>query len=155
MRSAARYWLPPLVWMAVIWSASSDLGSADHTVGPVSWLVSVLVSWATPAQIDFAHWLVRKLGHLTEYAILAVLWFRTLHTGRRLASVPSAAAALTLSIAWAMADELHQSFVPSRTASALDVMIDGIGAMASVLILYSRTTLGRISLRPSPRSASI
>jgi VanZ family protein len=149
LRSAARYWLPPLVWMAVIWSVSSDLGSVDHTVGPVSWLVSVLVPWATPAQIDAAHWLVRKLGHLTEYAILAALWFRALHTGRRLPSVPSAAAALAISIAWAIADELHQSFVPSRTPSSLDVVLDSAGATLALLALYARSAATWGGLRPS------
>ena len=149
MRLVARYWLPPLVWMAVIWSMSSDLGSADNTAGAVSWLVSVLFPWATPAQIDLAHWLVRKLGHLTEYAILAALWFRTLHAGRRLESLPSAVAALAISIAWAIADELHQSFVPSRTPSAVDVILDSTGATLALLILLLRNACGSTARSPA------
>jgi VanZ family protein len=38
--------------------------------------------------------------------------------------------------AFAASDEYHQSFVPSRTASAHDVMIDCIGAFAAVLLCW-------------------
>ena len=148
MRLVARYWLPPLVWMAVIWSMSSDLGSADHTVGAVSWLVSAIAPWATPAQIELIHLGVRKLGHLTEYAILAALWFRALHAGRRLPSTRRALAALGISIAWAIGDELHQRFVPSRTASHLDVILDSAGAALALLALYARSAATWGTLRP-------
>ena len=121
MRSFARYWLPPLLWMALIWGVSSDLGSVDNTAGPVGWIVTMLFPWATAAQIELAHRVIRKFGHLTEYAILA---------------------ALAISIAWAIADEVHQSFVPSRSASALDVLFDSAGA---ALILF---VVARLHLEP-------
>ena len=37
-----RYWLPPLLWMALIWGVSSNLGSADNTAGPVAWILTAL-----------------------------------------------------------------------------------------------------------------
>jgi VanZ family protein len=149
-----RYGLPPLVWMALIWGLSTDVGSADNTSGVVVWIATALFPQATPAQIELAHGLIRKLGHLTEYAVLAALWFRALHTGRRLQSTPSALAALAISAAWAIADELHQTLVPSRTASPLDVLLDTTGATLSLLALHARTTIIRFFLRVSPRSAS-
>ena len=133
MIAFARYWLPPLVWMAVIWGLSTDIGSAENTAGLFVWLVSRLFPWATPAQIALAHGLLRKLGHLTEYAILAALWFRALYLERRFGSAPSAWTALFVSVAWASADELHQTFVPSRTASPLDVLLDATGAALATL----------------------
>jgi len=138
LRAFARYWLPPLLWMAVIWGFSTDVGSAEHTLGLFAWLVSTLAPWATPAQVAMAHGVVRKLGHLTEYAILAALWFRALRADRRLRPGPSALAALGLSVAWAVTDELHQTFVPSRTPSALDVLFDSAGALLAVLALARR-----------------
>ena len=138
MRSFARYWLPPLAWMALIWTVSSEIGSADHSAGPFAWLIGVLFPWATPAQIDLAHAFVRKLGHMVEYAILAALWFRTLYAGRRLPVSTSALVALAISVAWAITDEVHQMFVPSRTASALDVMFDSTGATLVLLALRLR-----------------
>ena len=141
MRSFARYWLPPLAWMALIWAASSEIGSADHSAGPFGWLVSILFPWATPPQVDVAHGVVRKLGHMIEYAILAALWFRALHTGQRRSFTSSAWLALAITVVWAITDELHQSFVPSRTASALDVMFDSAGATLALVTLRLRNGL--------------
>jgi VanZ family protein len=133
--------------MALIGGLSSEVGSAEHTAGLFVWIVTALFPWLTPAQIDLAHGLVRKLGHLTEYAILAALWFRTLHVGRRLDSAPSAASALAISVAWAVLDEFHQSLVPSRSGNPMDVMLDATGATLASLALYTFTTL----YRPAPR----
>lgn len=152
MTAFARYWLPPLLWMSLIWGLSSDVGSADTTLGLFGWLVSQIFPWATPAQIAFAHDLVRKLGHVTEYAILAALWFRATHAGHGLASGSSALTALAISVGWAIIDEVHQSFVPSRTASPHDVLLDSLGATLAVLIGHILTTTRRSLPRPSPRA---
>jgi VanZ family protein len=138
LRPFVRYWLPPLAWMALIWSVSSDLGSTDHSAGPFAWIMTALFPWATPAQIDLAHLIVRKTGHMVEYAILTALWFRTLSAGRRLPFTSSAPLALAISVVWAITDELHQSFVPSRTASAMDVIFDSTGAGLVLLALRLR-----------------
>jgi VanZ family protein len=144
LTSFVRYWLPPLAWMAVIWGFSTDMGSADHTGGIVAWIVTTLWPWATPADVELAHGLVRKLGHLGEYAILAALWFRALRAERRRPSIACALAALGISVAWAITDEVHQIFVPSRTPAALDVLIDSMGALGAVVMLHARTTLARL-----------
>ena len=151
MTAFARYGLPPLVWMGVIWGLSTDVGSADNTAELFTWVVSWLFPWATPAQIDLAHGLLRKLGHLTEYAILAALWFRALHVGRRLDPAPSTWTALAISVAWAIVDEFHQTFIPSRTASPFDVILDTTGATLATLTAHALTTTKRILPRPSLR----
>ena len=149
MKTVARYWLPPFVWMAVIWGLSTDVGSLEHTGRLFHWIASWLVPWATPPQIEWAHGVARKLGHLTEYAILAGLWFRALHVGRRVGPPTSAWLALALSVAWAVLDEWHQAMVPSRAASAVDVAIDTAGATLGVLA----ARLGEASSRRSRRDA--
>ena len=154
MRSFARYWLPPLAWMALIWIVSSDIGSADHSVGPFAWIIGAVVPWATPAQVELAHMAARKIGHMVEYAVLAALWFRTLYADRRLAGTQSALTALAISVAWAIVDEIHQSFVPSRTGSSLDVILDSTGATLILLILFARTSIPRLSPRIPAHTAS-
>jgi VanZ family protein len=154
LRSFARYWLPPLAWMALIWSVSSDVGSTDHSAGFVTWIASVLLPWATADQVRLVHLVIRKVGHLIEYAILAALWFQTLYSGRRLPSMSSALAALAISVAWAIVDEVHQSFVPSRTGSSLDVILDSTGATLALLILFTRLSISRLSPRISAGAAS-
>jgi VanZ family protein len=133
MKAFARYWLPPLLWMAAIFALSSDAGSAEHTSRFLLPLVRWLFPWASPSQIDAVHWLVRKLGHVVEYAVLAALWWRALRSGRGLAPSTSAWTALIIAVAWAVLDELHQSTVASRTASAADVVIDAAGAGVALL----------------------
>jgi VanZ family protein len=128
-------WLPPLVWMAVIFGLSSSLGSSEETSRFVVPLLRWLFPWAAPGDIAALHGLVRKGGHLTEYAILAALWFRVFRRGRRLAPGAAAWSALTISIVWAGIDEWHQSFVPARTASAGDVALDGASAALALLLL--------------------
>ena len=128
------YWLPPVVWMAVIMTVSSDIGSAEHTE---HWVVPVLrlfAPWATAMQVEAMHGLVRKGGHLTEYALLAALWYRAFARGQRLAPRSAAALAFAISVVWAILDETRQSFVPSRTASARDVALDSIGAFLAMLV---------------------
>lgn len=124
-----RYWLPPALWMAVIMGLSSDAGSAEHTGHWLLPILKALAPWATPAQLGALHGLVRKAGHLTEYAILAALWFRAVRRG--LARSPRAAAwfAIGTSLAWALLDEALQSMRPSRTGSGTDVAIDATGAL--------------------------
>lgn len=133
MRPAA-HWLPPVVWMAVIMALSSDFGSAGRTGGFLLPLLRWLLPWATPAQLDALHGLARKGGHLTEYAVLAALWYRAFARGGALAPRASARLALAISVAWAFLDELQQSTLLSRTGSAIDVAIDSAGALAALFV---------------------
>src|SRR5437763_499012 len=118
-------WMPVAAWMVLIFLGSSDALSAEHTsrflVPFLLWL-DPHISFNTIAAI---HLVVRKLGHLTEYAILASLLWRGLRgtfvqvSGRSIALL-----AFLVSAVFAASDEFHQSFVPTRTPAVQDVMID-------------------------------
>jgi VanZ family protein len=88
-------------------------------------------------------------GHLTEYGVLAaLLWWALRRTGVRY----PATWALVLAVLYGCTDEYHQSFVPGRTMSVTDLMMDLVGASAALLIvslLYAR----RIGLRPDRRGS--
>jgi VanZ family protein len=98
-------WLPVLVWAGVIFAFSSipSLGTG-------------LGTW---------DYVLRKLAHTTEYAILAVLLARA--TG-------SYAWAFALTVAYAGTDEFHQTFVRGRHGSPIDVAIDAAGALAGLVV---------------------
>lgn len=130
----AGHWLPPVVWMAVILLLSSDAGSAEHTSSVLLPILSALLPWATAAQLDAVHGLARKGGHLTEYAVLAALWFRAFAGGRGLGARAAAGSALAIAIGWAVLDELLQSWQLSRTGSAMDVVIDTTGALGALAV---------------------
>ena len=121
-------WLPPVLWMVMILWLASDTGSAERTGRFLVPLLRAVFPAASPAQIDAMHGLVRKLGHLTEYAVLTGLWLRAFLAG----AGPRAAAwrAAAIAAAWAVVDETVQSTSGSRTGRAFDVAIDVAGALA-------------------------
>lgn len=129
---------PLLAWMMVIFLASTSALSATNS-GPI---VEPLLRWFFPNITDtgvaITHSVVRKGGHLTEYAVLALLAARAFsgsgHEGLRRRWI---AAVLGLVVLYSFSDEFHQSFVASRTASVFDCMIDITGGLAA-LVFYRR-----------------
>lgn len=138
MRSFLKYWVPVFVWLSAIFAGSTEIFSAEQTS---RYLVPFL-RWLDPhisnSAIAAIHFALRKLGHLTEYAILAALLWRALRSANRLQMRMS----ILFVVAWfvcaifAATDEFHQSFVPSRTAAAGDVMIDIVGAFIGLAICW-------------------
>ena len=135
--------------MLVIFAASTDLGSAEHT----SRFLIPFLHWLNPhisgAAIMKIQFLIRKAAHLTEYAVLAMLLLRAVRSGTRAAFARQAALVLVIVAIYATTDEFHQTFTPSRTASAHDVMIDCLGATVGLLIYWTmrRASLARLRHR--------
>ena len=150
MNSFLKYWLPVLIWLGLIVIGSTDLMSAEHTsriIGPVLRAFNPDISAETIAQIQFV---VRKTAHVMEYAILAALLWRALRAGVRWQTrmLRLFIAVWLVCAVFAASDEFHQSFVPSRTASPIDVMIDIFGALIGVVIcvfVASRNVIDRES----------
>ena len=68
---------------------------------------------------------LRKAAHMAEYAVLGLLLQHALRcSGVRRVCLW----AIVLSTAYAASDELHQYFIPLRTASPVDVLIDAFSA---------------------------
>lgn len=82
--------------------------------------------------------LVRKTAHFTEYAILGSLFFLNLKSWQRPKSMTSMNILLSLifSLLYACTDELHQIFVPGRSAQFRDILIDTLGASFGATITY-------------------
>jgi len=107
--------------------------NTSRIIGPLlRWLFPDI----TPDQLLSAHFLTRKIAHFAEYALLALLAAR--------AFIPSSrvflrrawfAASLLLVIAYALFDEYHQSFVPTRTGTIWDSLIDIAGGLTALLAL--------------------
>ena len=128
MHRFLKYWLPPLVWAAVILSASSDLFSSTHTGGWIERITSWFGPSLAPATLDLVNRVLRKLGHLTAYAILSALSFRSLRGEGPGWRLRWAVGAIVMALLVASIDEFHQSFVASRTGTWHDVVIDAAGA---------------------------
>jgi VanZ family protein len=139
-RVFAKYWLPILLWMLLIYSGSGNLLSSQQT----SRLLKPLMHWLFPslpeASVDRAVGVIRKGGHVAEYAVLALLFWRARRRPTTSEARPwvwrDASWAFALAVAYAATDELHQAFVPSRTGSGWDVLLDASGAAAALLLLW-------------------
>ena len=145
MRALLKYWLPVLVWLCLIFIGSTDLLSAEHTsriIGPILRWFRPDISPEAIARIQF---FARKAAHVSEYAILGMLLWRGLRRGTRWQMKMSILFIVTLFICalFAASDEFHQSFVPSRTASPTDVMIDIAGAFLGLAICWIVATRKR------------
>jgi hypothetical protein len=116
--------VPPLLWMALIALGSSSVLAGDRTAQWLPALLGRLAPWASPATVAAAHFGLRKLGHLVEFGILAVLWRRALAPSPR--AVP---AALVLAALYAAIDEWRQGLTPDRVPAVTDVAIDTLGAL--------------------------
>jgi VanZ family protein len=144
LRPFLKYWLPVLIWMALIFSASSDSHSYEHS----SLFVEPFLHWLFPrmsqSRVEVIHYFIRKCMHLTEYAMLALLFWRALRQPVKNDPRPwnwhDARLTLLLVMLYAASDEFHQLFVSSRDAAVHDVLIDTVGGAAGLLALW---TLGR------------
>jgi len=128
-----------LAWMIAIFIFSTDYFSSARTTPIIAPFLSSLFSGLTEAHIETIVLFLRKLGHWSEYFFLAVLLMRALS-----AEFPGLSAkrlilwSVAFAVIYAVSDELHQLFVPSRTASPVDVAIDAIGAICGTLLFYRR-----------------
>lgn len=146
----ARLWryAPLVLWMSVIYFASTREMSASKT----SLIIRPLLLWLFPqiseSELNLVHSVVRKGAHVTEYAILALLAARAFagSTHSFLRKKWLYATAL-LFIFYSLLDELHQSFVPSRTGSIYDSLIDMAGGLLG-LMLYALWQRRRRKMRP-------
>lgn len=138
------YWLPPMVWMVLICPLTSDLWSLSGNSRFLIPLLRWLLPEAPEEQIRSLYLLIRKVGHFIAYFILAWLFLRALR-GRSVERWRPgwALAAVLLTIGYAVFDEVAQSFLPTRTASVLDVVIDSAGAITAMVIamVYQRVPL--------------
>ena len=134
--------LPAVLWTALIAWFSTDMWSASGPgTGFLSPLLSTLLPWAHPEQIQGVIWLLRKGAHVTEYAVLATLW--------RWAFAPRGPAswrlAFGLSVLTAALDEIHQATTAARTGSIVDVLLDSTAAAAALVLLATgRAAIDRL-----------
>ena len=139
VRAFVKYWLPPLLWLLLIYGASSDTDSAQHS----SRIIGPIVRWLFPhlpaAQVEDIVFFVRKCAHFAEYAVLALLLWRAMWKPVRNDPRPWSwrvtLLTLLLVAAWAISDEIHQTFVPTRQGALSDVVLDTVGAAAALLAM--------------------
>jgi VanZ family protein len=129
---------PLILWIGVIFLLSSNLGSMNNTSRFIRPLLRFLFPDAPEELLQIYHGYIRKLAHVTEYAILAFFASRAFWTS----SIKTIAKgwfifSLALVVAVAFLDELNQSFISSRTASIFDIVLDCLGGLIMTLLFFA------------------
>jgi VanZ family protein len=131
-----RQWLPAIAWAILISWASTDTFSAAHTSRFILPVLHWMFPHASAETIDRLHFFIRKSAHFTEYFIFSCLLWQAMRAGRQGWQIRWAIAALAIAAGYSALDEFHQSFVPSRTASPWDSLLDTIGAVFAQGVLW-------------------
>lgn len=152
------YFIPVLLWMAVIfWFSSNNGDRSSLQSGRVSYMVASMVDrtfgldMSDMERMSFSSgisFMVRKTAHFTEYFVLGLLLYMAvgvnfgstldmLDADLRLGKILRLRYFLPVVIVFGYAgtDELHQYFVPDRCCSFRDVLIDTAGGLSAVLII--------------------
>lgn len=125
-----------LLWMAVMVHFSTQQWGGEQTESILAtlltWGFPALLAHLSPEQLSTLNFVVRKGAHLMEYAILTLLSFSVGTIGLQRPWKSVLPWAWVGSALFAVTDEAHQSFVPNRGASPMDVLIDMTGALLAV-----------------------
>jgi len=140
IRPFLKYWLWPVVWMAVIFTASND----SHSYERSSRFIAPLLYWLFPHisanTVDWVVFIARKCAHVGEYSVFAWLLWRAFHRPStdeaRPWSWPEAGTVLGIVALFAASDEFHQIFVPTRTPAVHDVVIDTLGGALGLFVIW-------------------
>lgn len=106
--------LPALLWMALIFYASSR----QRVAFSGDFLISFLFF---------------KTLHLIEYGLLFFFWKMALYNNRY-----STLFAILISVFYGVLDEIHQTLVPTREGRVRDIFIDSLGVLIFWLFLFER-----------------
>ena len=130
-------WLPVAVGIFIVIVESTPAFGADRTSHPLRWLVQLIFGQLSDTTWDLVHHLIRKSGHFLGYGTLGLLWLRawrmTAPDTQFLSQGGLALLGTALVASW---DEWHQTFLPNRTGSPYDVLLDCCGATAAYLLVY-------------------
>ena len=116
---------PGVFFAGFIFWMSTETFSSENTFSIVEAVIHFVIRGLSAETIDLIHVIIRKLAHVVEYLILGFLLFRAFrgHSSAWWSWRWFFLASIVV-LLWAASDEFHQSFVPTRTASVVDVGID-------------------------------
>ncbi|MGD0913034.1 MAG: VanZ family protein [Terracidiphilus sp.] len=132
-------WLPVAIGVTVIAFESTTWFGADYTSSPLRAIYQAIFGPVGNARWDVIHHYIRKSGHFIGYGILCLAWLRAWWmslTLRGLAFWRCALLGLVCTALVASCDEWHQTFLPNRTGTPRDVLLDCCGAAAAILLVY-------------------
>jgi VanZ family protein len=137
--SVLKAWIAAILWLIVIAMESTAMASASNTSRILYPLLHFLfgMEWE---RFEPVHFFIRKGGHVFGYGLLSILFFRAWRETLpaignpnwtwRWANISVLGTALVASL-----DEWHQSFIPTRTGTVHDVVLDTCAAIAAQILV--------------------
>jgi VanZ family protein len=150
-RRGIRFWIgawwPVAAGIAIIALESTEYFGADRTSHPLRVLFQALFGSVSDARWGVIHFYIRKSGHFLGYGALGLAWLRawwlSLPQFRFLFDAELALAGTALVAA---CDEWHQAYLPNRTGTPWDVLLDCCGALALQWVVFVYVRLFRPAL---------
>jgi VanZ family protein len=131
-------WLPVVIGICIILIESTEAFGSDHTSGPLRRIYESIFGPIGTARWGLVHHYIRKTGHFFAYGFIGLAWLRAWwKTLPRSRFLPDAILALLGTALVASCDEFHQTFLPNRTGTPWDVLIDCTGAIVMQVLVYS------------------
>ena len=134
-------WIAAILWLIVIAIESTTYLSSHNTSRFLYPLLHFLFGMGH-ARFEHLHFYMRKGGHVFGYGMLSVLLFRAWR--ETLPAVDGAkwtfrwtALAVFGTAVVASLDEWHQSYLPSRTGTPWDVLLDTCAGIAAQILLVA------------------
>lgn len=133
-------WIAAILWLIVITIESTPYLSA-HNTGRILYPILHFLFGISRASFEPVHFYIRKGGHVFGYGLLGILLFRAWRETLpalgnpkwklRWANISVLGTALVASL-----DEWHQSYIPSRTGSVQDVILDTCAGIGAQVLLF-------------------
>ncbi|WP_300627523.1 VanZ family protein [uncultured Thomasclavelia sp.] len=127
-----RYFLPMIIWMIFIFIMSNTNGNDSSSQS--NFFANIILQFINIDK-ETLTFLIRKLAHISEYAILALFTYYALI---KIAFNKRIIFQITflISFLYACSDEFHQLFISGRSGQFTDIIIDSTGCLIMLLFLY-------------------
>lgn len=112
-------------------SSETSSGIAEKVI---KFILAVFCNGNSDLNLDIVHKIVRKLAHFSLYLILALSAGNAVYQLFGIRNIRLFLYTLSFCLIYAISDEIHQMFVPGRTAMVMDVGIDFMGAVCGCII---------------------
>lgn len=158
---ALTLWFCVIFWMLVIFYFSSENGIDSSSRGTEAGKLILSLTGR-----EFPQYLIRKFAHFTEYAILTFLSYLALASSSRILISRkivvisekdmkpgfdlNASFSIWITVLYAVVDEYHQLFVPGRSGSIFDVLIDVAGGFLMLIIIRIILFVARLIRKKRP-----
>ena len=122
-----------IIWMVGVFFLSNQKGDDSSAV---SHKVALILSFGNEQKADIIEPTVRKVAHMTEYGVGAMLFYGIMLTYPKIRVKARVGMTVGFILVYAGLDELHQSFIDARNGSILDVFIDCFGGAIGIGAMY-------------------